>query len=285
MNFEFLICFRHTQGTHIEEVLHELLAKVLEDNLNEFEADVVSEMIQLRQERRGEEFTDNNGNIFRFILLCFVLELPDETAQLATVVEEFAVALAETPPITHAVKFEDPILHGELVRRAREIFSLEMKLRRVLTLIYLHAQQENDPYDLLGDEAIQPPKEKLHKEQMQVAVENQFFHLTFSQYVGLNRRPEFKLSTLLEVMRDSGTYEAFCTELNRQPIEQEDDAVLLAGLRERMDAIETMRNCVAHNRRPSSRVTENYKNARPLLDQMLNEYLARWDRNDDPPLG
>jgi len=43
-----------------------------------------------------------------------------------------------------------------------------------------------------------------------------------------------------------------------------------------MDAIETMRNCVAHNRRPNKRTIENYDNARPLLDNMLEDYLARW---------
>lgn len=55
------------------------------------------------------------------------------------------------------------------------------------------------------------------------------------------------------------------------------DTVLLAGLKERMDAIEAMRNCCAHNRRPSKKVEENYLNARPLLDQLLDDYLTRWE--------
>jgi hypothetical protein len=63
------------------------------------------------------------------------------------------------------------------------------------------------------------------------------------------------------------------------PTEDEDDAVLLAGLRERMDAIEAMRNCVAHNRQPSKRIKENYDTARPLLDNLLDEYLVRWELN------
>jgi hypothetical protein len=103
-------------------------------------------------------------------------------------------------------------------------------------------------------------------------------HLNFGQYVGLNQRPELKLPALLSVMRDADTYDAFRAELDRSPIKHEDDAVLVAGLKERMDAIETMRNCVAHNRRPTRGAVENYDNAHPLLDQMLNEYLARWER-------
>jgi hypothetical protein len=107
--------------------------------------------------------------------------------------------------------------------------------------------------------------------------ENEFFHLTFSQYIGLNRRPEFKLPDLLELIRNKEVYEGFRGELSRSPVENEDDAVFLAGLRERMDAIEAMRNCCAHSRRPSNKVEENYLNARPLLDQLLDGYLARWE--------
>lgn len=39
---------------------------------------------------------------------------------------------------------------------------------------------------------------------------------------------------------------------------------------------EAMRNCVAHNRRPSRRVVENYGSARPLLNQLLDNYLSQW---------
>jgi restriction endonuclease S subunit len=39
---------------------------------------------------------------------------------------------------------------------------------------------------------------------------------------------------------------------------------VIAALKQRMDAIERMRNRVAHNRRPSKRIRENYDNALPL---------------------
>ena len=57
-----------------------------------------------------------------------------------------------------------------------------MKLRRVLTLIYLYAYQDGNPYDLLCDESTPPiVKERPKPEQMKAALENQFFHLIFSQ--------------------------------------------------------------------------------------------------------
>jgi hypothetical protein len=115
-----------------------------------------------------------------------------------------------------------------------------MKLRRVLSIIYLHAYPEANPYDLLAEETVQlMAKDKPQKEQMKAAVENQFFHLTFGQYVGLNQRPAIK--DLLSLIRNEATYEAFRDELLRQPVEHEDDASFLAGLKERMDAIENLR--------------------------------------------
>jgi hypothetical protein len=280
MNIEFLIAYRKEESTDIALVLIEALDKVLLDNLNEFDPEVVAGMIQLRHERAGQEIADEAGNISRHILLGFALDLPDDTEQIQTVVKEFSAALHETVPVFHAVKFEDPLLRADLAQFAEGIFALEMKLRRVLTLIYLYANQNpDDSYDLLRDESVQPmAKEKPKPEQMKAAAENQFFHLTFGQYVSLNQRPEFKLPALLFAIRDADTYDAFRAELDRSPIKQEDDAVLVAGLRERMEAIESMRNCVAHNRRPTRGVIENYDTARPELDRMLDEYLARWEK-------
>ena len=107
---------------------------------------------------------------------------------------------------------------------------------------------------------------------MQAAAENQFFHLTFGQYVGLNQRPAIK--DLGSLIRNEDTYVAFRAELLRQPVEHEDDSGFLAGLKERMDSIEKMRNAVAHNRRPSKKATNDYLNALPLVDQALDDYLG-----------
>ena len=278
MTFEFLIACRVTPESDLRQVLTNLLCRVLEDNLNEFDEEAVGRMIVLRHERNGNELPDENGGKAQHRLTGFAVELPDETASAQIVVEEFAAALPDTPPIFHAVKFEDPLLNAELTKRAAEIHVLEMKLRRVLSLIYLHAYQNGDPYDLLCDETVQPmAKEKPQREQMGAVSENQFFHLTFGQYVGLNQRLDIKLSTLLEVLQTAKDYEDFRADALRVPVDHEYDAVLLAGLKERMDAIERMRNCVAHNRRPPRNTTENYLNALPLIDTLLDEYMRKWE--------
>lgn len=279
MTFEFLIFYQNTLSTSIRETLVDVLTRVLLENYDEFDSEEVQQMVILRSVRLGRETTDEAGNTVQNILLCFAVELPEETNEAQTVIEEFAGALVDTNSISHVIKFEDPLLQSSLASWAEEVFALEMKLRRVLTLIYLYAYQDGDPYDLLCDESpsSQPMvKGRPNPEHMKAALENQFFHLTFSQYVELNKRPEFKLPFLLENIRNTETYEAFRTELTRVPVEHEDDAVLLAGLKSNMEAIEAMRNCVAHNRRPSRRVVQNYDNARPLLNQLLDDYLNQW---------
>lgn len=277
MIFEFLIVVRLAEDTEIEDVIHECLAKVLEDNLNEFDDEAVKRMVIPRVQRVGDYGAEENCDPHCRMLFGFTLELPEETASARIVVDEFADAL-NAPPIIHLVKFDDPLIRADLARWADEIYALEMKLRRVLSLVYLNAYQDGDPYELLREESVQPMnKERPKAEHMKERAENQFFYLTFSQYVGLNRRPEFKLTDLLDLVRNKEAYDGFREELARAPVEDEDDAVLLAGLKERMDAIEAMRNCCAHSRRPSKKVIENYDNARPLLNQLLDGYLARWE--------
>jgi len=277
MMFEFLLSYRHTSTTEIREILEEVLTKVLKGNYNEFSSDEIKQMIVFNHQRLGKEEIEDDDNKYQNIILGFTLELPEETEEAQTTLDEFSQALLDTISDSHLVKFEDSLLVADLTRWADEIFTLEMKLRRVLTLIYFHAYQDSDPYELLKDEKEQPmAKDKPERKQMKTAVDNQFFHLTFSQYVNLNTRPDPKIGDLLKNICNSANYDTLYREINRKPIEDEDDVNFLAGLKERMGAIEKMRNCVAHNRRPSRRVVEDYENARPLLKNLLDNYLNKW---------
>jgi len=53
MNFAFIVAYRKSAETNIEQLLADLLAKVLEDNLNEVEPQSVRQMIRLQHERAG----------------------------------------------------------------------------------------------------------------------------------------------------------------------------------------------------------------------------------------
>ena len=266
MTFEFIISFYMRSEADIEEVLVDLLTRALEANLNEFETDAVAQMIQLRHYDYG--FIKGSG----VEILGFALEMPEETVSAKAVVQKFAGRLSDTPPIFHAVKFEDPLLQAELAERAKEIFILEMKLRRVLSLIYLSAYKSEDPFDLLRDETINL-RPKPEPQQMRAASENQFFHLTFGQYAQLNQRKDLQTKDIFDIIRDSEKYNAFRAEILRPPVIDEHSRELIGDLKEIMDPIEQMRNCVAHNRQPTERLTQNYRNAHPRLEKLLEDYL------------
>ena len=198
MTFEFVIVYQCEAGMSIHEMLLDLLRNVLAANLNEFDDDATARMLIPNFERRGKSTVSEAGVSRCRTALGFTLELPDDTLSARAVIDDFLTALADDP-IEHVVKFEDDLLRQELAQRTEELFTLEMKLRRVLSLIYLHAYQEGDPYDLLCEEAVKPmASERPPPAQMKAVAENQFFHLVFSQYVGLNQRPEPRLPTLLE---------------------------------------------------------------------------------------
>ncbi|CAH2574390.1 hypothetical protein PRNO82_03750 [Planktothrix rubescens] len=278
MIFEFVIVYQQNSDTDIRQILIETLTLSLQDNYDEFEPDTVEQAIIFQTQRIGNQSTNEDGNTTQTIILGFTLDLPEETNEAQTVVEEFAKALTEeTTPISHIVKFEDPLLQTKLAQWSAEIFAIEMKLRRVLTLIYLNAYQGVEPYKLLRDEKEQiATKEKPSDQDMQEALENQFFYLVFSQYISLNQRPDPKINDLLENIRSFVQYEELQAEITRKPVQDSRDADFLAALKNKMGAIEKMRNCIAHHRRPSLRTENGYQIAKPEINELLKKYLERW---------
>lgn len=280
MTFEFLIACRITAEADIKQTLTELLTGILAEKQNSFNEGILADMIRIRHQRLVAGGPDDAATIGNPALVGFTVELPDDTRDAEDVITDFVNALPETPPISHTVKFEDPLLEAYLAERASEIFALEMKLRRVLSLVYLNAYQLEDPLNLLREERRENQPQPIPESEHMIAVkENQFFHLVFSQYVNLNQRHEPRsVQDLMESIRSSCEYDTFRAKIMQSPIiGDEEDAGFIANLRGIMTQIESMRNCVAHNRRPSRNIRDSYPNARDQLDAKLNEYLARWE--------
>ena len=273
MTFEFLISYRETGGMDVYRSLKELLSQAMVNSQDEFEEDAIDQMIQINQRRSGEEVVGDDGKAGTYTILSFALELPEmDTAE--AVVDDFATSLSNSDSILHSLRFEDPLLQEELARHAAEIFLLEMKLRRALSFIYLHAYQRQDPYALLGEEQVDPVTPNLNKRDMVNATENEFFHITFSQYIGLNQRRDLRqVPQVLRALRDSRSYNEFREEVTRRPIANEKDAELLDDLKSLMNPIEQMRNCVAHNRRPKAEDRQDYLNTLPILQERLDRFF------------
>ena len=281
MKFEFIVAYRQLPGFDMAESLKTALATALEDNAEEenessYFNDVADRVLTQQYQRAGEENSGDTGESSQYFQLGFNIDLPED-GDNEEIISDFSSSIKAITEVGQLVCFESPLLQKDLTRWGEEIFLLEMKLRRVLSWIYLHAYQNDNPYDLLREEVVQPmAKEKVVPEQMRAVSENQFFHLTFSNYVELNKRPEIKMGSTIEYIRIHEEYERFRNEILRKPIEDTDDMELLLRIKERLNSIEAMRNCVAHNRHPSKKIKDNYEAASPIIHQALDEYLARW---------
>ena len=294
MIFEFLVAYHVAEESDAKQAITQLLSGVLEDNQYDHGEVDPADLVQFRYERTGAERAGLSEASGQTALLGFVLILPDyepsgeenerqaEDAQedhntlMSSIVDDFAKFLPEASPIFHALKFEDPLLRSTLAERAAEIFGVEMKLRRVLSLIYLHAYQSHLPYDLLREDRVSTTPPSLNSDQMIRAIENQFFHINFSQYIRLNDRTPIRFEDMMAIIKNSGDYDSFRAEILRNPIVDERDINFLADIRQLLDPIEAMRNCVAHNRRPTGSVVDNYPDALASLDKRLNQYLTTW---------
>ncbi len=227
---------------------------------------------------RGYGYEHNDETLGQHIIIGFTLELPDDVVEdPALLIDAFMEELRGEDRFYHVLKFADTLLQEELQERAAELFALEMKLRRALSLMYLDAYRDGgNPYQLLVDETAKPTKEEGAKEdEMQNRGENQFFYLTFGQYRILNKRPHpTGLQNLVQVVRDMPDYEGFRDLLTSNPIRFAPDAALLAALTDKMEVIERMRNCVAHNRQPSEKLRGHYQTVLGPVNQLLDDYLA-----------
>ena len=270
MTFEFLIACSGEPSSDINVLLLQLLSEALEANQYDFNDNALLDMLQVTHMRGSRSNSQE-------ILIGFTVEL-DEVESAQAVIIDFARSLVGSGPIYHAIRFDDPLLQEELAGISAEIFGLEMKLRRVLSFIYLHAYP-NNPYELLREENQVTPTiprgltEQQLRNVMENLMENQFFHLTFRQYIQLNQRRALGPAQLIDTIAESDSYDGLRAKLLSAPITHEDDIELLADLKRLLDPIERMRNCVAHNRRPDTDTREDYAIARPQLDERLDHYL------------
>ena len=284
MIVEFLVACFLMPSADVKQAFIELLADILEDYGHDFEEDTVAEMVILRHLRVGSTVRNDNGATRQHTIIGFALELPENLESIESVIDGFAAELRDAEQGFHVLRFEDPVLRYELSRYSDEIFDLEMKLRRVLSFIYLHAyQNDEDAYNLLWDETVNPinslrQQQMDRQQQMEFATENEFFHLYFSDYRDLNKRKNPNPNELIALIQSNEQYEILRNELTRtNTIDDTNDADLLADLKQHMNPIEAMRNCVAHYRRPSNTITNNYNNTRSALDERLNRYLDQWE--------
>lgn len=260
MRVEFLIVCHQDNAT--QEFLKDLITDALigmDDEESSFDVQVT-----LVRKQKGIDFS---------VICGFTIEFIDELIEPNEAIQAIVTALKGNNE-RHVLKFYDDVMLKENLHYYQEIYTLEMRLRQALSLIYLSVCDDKY-YDLLRDDQIQiASKDKPKETDLALAVENEFFHLLFSQYVQLNqRRRPTNVADILTLINDMQTYETFRDEITRQPVQDETDGGFLASLKELLDSIEKLRNCVAHNRSSSQRLRGNYIQAKSKLLESLDMFM------------
>jgi hypothetical protein len=183
---------------------------------------------------------------------------------------------------SHAViKFHDETRFNKYLDFYKEIAELEMKLREILSYIFYYEYSE-DFYNLLYEYEVKLPKDSPKEDELQKRLENQFFYLTFSNYLCFDSPKEIKhLKHINDILGNSESYDEFRDKICNRGIKNEKHLEFLAGIKSSLETIEGVRNGIAHNRTISNNKLEHYDDAREHLIKRMEEF---WEESLDREL-
>jgi len=295
MKIDFLaVCHNSLQRDALVKVLTQSLDIAYGEHIESygddsisFAAEDVAEMIAVNLLR---QVFISDGEALLKNIYGFSLDLGIETEGLTAketgdalkytedIIKRFAELLRDEEKVLHIVKFYDDVLLEQNLEMMREVFRIEMKLRQVISLVYLAAARRNDFYNLLEKDKINLPNSAPKDENEYAKIcENEFYHLTFGKYAELNNRKSVtQQKELIEIVTQVRDFDELKARLLDNPINDERDADLLASLRDLMTRIEEFRNCVAHNRKVTEELSAFYTAARPTFEENLDDYLKNF---------
>ena len=153
-----------------------------------------------------------------------------------------------------------------------EINLIEQNLREVLTYIFIQ-QYPDDIYNLLKEIEVRPTKDSPKKESDFINnAENQFFYLLFTDYINLSELKPIKEKDLIGYIKDSSEYNSLRNNLLNRGITNERHRDFILSLKEIMQPIEEIRNCIAHNRSISDKILNNFMETKNLFSDRVKEF-------------
>ena len=207
----------------------------------------------------------------------FILDLEEDSKEI---LQDFGEKLQANENIDLVLKYSDEGMQAEHQECAKEIFDLEMRLREVLSFIFLDTYKK-DYYNLLreiDDVRIQPlnKNNKPNGEHYNSHFENEFFFLLFSSYIKLNDLKKLKQPDLMEMIINSNEYDDLKRKIQSRGIIKKEYRDFLAGVKGNLEPIENLRNCIAHNRsipkRDNYKAITDYDRAKELLDESIESF-------------
>src|SRR3989344_2221628 len=157
------------------------------------------------------------------------------------------------------IKFGDKYLFNSLQEYYKEIFFIEMQLREIFSYIFI-STYETDCFSFLEfqRQKINPLYKGVKEDKipnfLKNKYQNEFFYLTFSQYRQLKLPDIIKSETLINLLTDNKTFDGLKKNIQKLGVlnpKKNEFLEFLNRISENLESVETIRNCVAHNREPT----------------------------------
>ena len=209
-------------------------------------------------------------------------------------IETYNSKLKDDENIIVVFKFYDSALFDKLQRYYKDLFDLEMKLREIITFIFIDTYKGNF-YDLLNEVNVNPcyPNERKvtenkrfrkkdllknlvkRKEYLDKFSENQFFYFLFSQYKRTTELKTLNQGDLFFIAEISNNFNEFKNNILNRGITNQEYLSFLNSIKRELDNLENIRNCVAHNRIPSENEVYNYESSLSSVENKIEEFLSK----------
>ena len=193
-------------------------------------------------------------------------------------------------------KFYDDILLDQMKRFYHKIFEIEMRIREIVTFIFVDTYA-TDFYDLFTEiqigkdmkyqksreleenlkfEVNSLKKKKEDREDyLRYLLENESFYITFSGYKQLLVTKQLQQNDLFNIATRSKTYQKFRENICDRGIKEQIYKEFLNEIKDPLDNLEPLRNCVAHNRTLSDLEGENLELICDELDEIINKFVEK----------
>ena len=219
----------------------------------------------------------------------FQLSLDNLDADYLKIISSFNEKLKDAENLAIAFKFYDNTLYELLIKLYQELFDIEMRLRETITLIFVDTYKD-DFYNLLHEVDVPVQlglNKQLYKNKddreifLSKRLENEFFHILFSDYVKLTKPKTLKQDDLFLIAEISNNFDEFRDKILKRGVTKEKYVDFINSIKENMNNLEKVRNCVAHSRTPSDDELYNYNLSKEDILQKIDAFVEELTKTEE----
>lgn len=209
--------------------------------------------------------------------LCFFeIDIDNSTYDLSKYddfINGFVSRLSTETGFVRLVKFVDELRNVEYQKYYNEVAEIEMKLREVFSYIFYNRYLV-DEVDDLNEYDIKLQGEPKKADYIS-RFENPFFYFNINSYKDSFQRPrgipydikEWK--DIFSKIRNSTDFEVLKEMLEVKGVTSSEHTAFFIRIKEDVDSIEKLRNCIAHNRATTHRIVDNYEKSKINLVKQI----------------